>query len=281
MNAEEYNKLSMFELPKVLLKEKFDVEWTREFLKEHKGIRSRPGHADIWFIDDFKQVLWGQLTTEKLDELIASLNILIEEDLFLEYLAKGYLYIFELVEVICFIEKRVPGKFKTEKLFEWRNQNYPNIPEINPLNCVNKHMIRVRIDGVFFPKDYLIYWLDWIGRPFSTLKIQKIGMSEAKDFPYLQDMVEILKPEEKAKRIVIVNELLSEGTPAYIKDKEHWLVRLLEYSCYFELDSPGSINSTSLHKWVNSDYSEIIKNKEIKNQLLNLVNKAFKIEATT
>lgn len=152
-----YSKTSydnnIFDLQKKFNKEELNKDWIKDFLSELKGVRNIPGQGDIRFDEYFESWVWKYLTKEKIEELITSLNQVIKEDLFKRLSSLCHIYFLNLICIVDFLEKRIPGCIDPSSFTQWKEENFPNIMDRAWLKYSAKQNIKQDINRIFKLKE--------------------------------------------------------------------------------------------------------------------------------
>lgn len=250
--------------------EKIDENWIQDFLLEKKEIKSAGGQSPVKLIEYFEEDYWDRLTKEKQIQFAEATNKLLQSDLLNNYPPEKHIYLVNLIDMVCFIERKLPGKISSAKLLEWRKNGYPNI--VGP-GYAHPVIINEEIEKAFLLKEYYIHRFESKDSPFTTT-CQSYADGTYKHIPYMKELWKIkkkLEPERVDRTIQTVNGLLEEDVPNYINDKQKWLANLLEYAYYIEKDMPGSIKKDSLFKWYDNNYFGVIVEQKFKSKLDELV----------
>lgn len=114
------------ELVTKLIKEEINIQWVRDLLLGKKGIGPSGGQSSNTLVDNFGIYVWDNLSEEQQNKVIESLNLIIEEDLFLpKQPAMGYWS--DLLDFAILLEKKLPGKVNSKPFIIWKERNYPNL----------------------------------------------------------------------------------------------------------------------------------------------------------
>lgn len=108
-----------------IISEDISKEWLRDFLLRKK---LKVGHhsRDLSLSEFFDVYIWDNLTEEQQKKIIESLNLIIEEDLFLGK-QPGMNYWSHLLDFAILHEKKSPGKINVRPFIIWKKNGYPNL----------------------------------------------------------------------------------------------------------------------------------------------------------
>lgn len=123
---EEFSDVRDKELVRKLIKENIDKQWLRELILGKKGIGPSGGQSSNTLVDNFEIYVWDNLSEEQKNKVIESLNLIIEEDLFLEKQPEMN-YWSHLLDFAVLLEKKLPGKVNSKPFLIWKERSYPNL----------------------------------------------------------------------------------------------------------------------------------------------------------
>ena len=232
--------------------EKIDEIWMRDLLNEKKEIRSAGGQSPVKFIEYFGENYWDKIPEERQKLFAEVINKLLQSDLPVYYPREKHAYLVNLIDLACFLERKISGSISTNSLLQLRDKNYTNIEK---QSYANPQTINEEIERAFLPKEYYKHRFENKDYPFGNIH-RSFRDGTSKLIPYMQELWQIKKrlyPEWIDRDIQAINELLKNNDiPSSIQDKGKWLTNLLEYSFYIEKDMPGSIQANSITKWLNN-----------------------------
>ena len=134
-----------------LISEDVTKEWVRNVLLQKK-FRVSHHSRDLSLAEFFDRYIWDNLTEEQQKKIVESLNLIIEEDLFLEK-EPDYGYWSDLLDFAILLDQKYPRKISSKPFLIWKEKNYPNL--LNSSERVHPEFIKklnTKIESAFLKK---------------------------------------------------------------------------------------------------------------------------------